>query len=155
MKRQLKDLRVLVVDDTAPMRDLLRNVLYAVGVGMVETARDGQEGGAIFLARPADIVFVDWEMEPTNGLALTRMLRAPAQSPNPYVPIIMMTSHAEADRVITARDAGIHEYLVKPITGDAVLTRLAEVINRPRAFVRTDTYFGPAPRRTAAAAGTA
>jgi DNA-binding response OmpR family regulator len=83
------------------------------------------------------------------------MLRAPAKCPNPYVPIIMMTSHADSERVIAARNAGVHEYLVKPITGDSVLTRLAEVINHPREFVRTQTYFGPAPRRAAAATRTA
>jgi DNA-binding response OmpR family regulator len=61
----------------------------------------------------------------------------------------MMTSHAEAERVIEARDAGVHEYLLKPITARAVLTRLAEVINHPRQFIRTETYFGPGPRRAA------
>ena len=152
MKQQLKKLHVLVADDTTLMRDLMRNILHAIGVGRVETACNGEEAASMFLAQPADVVFVDWEMEPTDGLALTRRLRSSPDSRNPFVPIIMMTSHAEADRVVAARNAGVHEYLVKPISGDRVLTRLAEVINHPREFMRTETYFGPAPRHAFARA---
>jgi CheY-like chemotaxis protein len=151
MKPQLKNLHVLVADDTAVMRDLMRSVLHAIGVGKVETACDGEQAAAMFFAQPADVVFADWQMEPSDGLVLTRRLRAP-DSPNRFVPIIMMTAHAEAERVIAARNAGVHEYLVKPISGDGVLTRLAEVINRPREFMQTQTYFGPAPRHAFARA---
>lgn len=146
MRAQLRDLRVLVADDTAAMRDLVRDMLHAVGVGSVVTARDGVEAARLFFEEPTDIVFLDWEMGPSDGISLTRQLRWSALSPNPYVPIIMMTSHAEADRVLAARDAGIHEYLVKPITGDGVLMRLSDVINRPRPFMRTASYFGPVRR---------
>jgi len=59
---------------------------------------------------------------------------------------IMVSAHAEPDRVLEARGAGIHEYLIKPITGRAVLERLEAVVNIPRPFVRSDTYFGPALR---------
>jgi two-component system, chemotaxis family, chemotaxis protein CheY len=61
----------------------------------------------------------------------------------------MLTSHAEEPWVIEAKNAGIHEYLVKPATGGAILARLASVVNNPRPFVRTDNYFGPARRSEA------
>jgi two-component system chemotaxis response regulator CheY len=58
----------------------------------------------------------------------------------------MLTSHAEEQWVVEAKNAGVHEYLVKPATGAAILARLGSIINNPRPFVRTDGYFGPARR---------
>lgn len=149
MNLALKDLRVLVVDNAPHMRDLLCGLLHAVGVGVIETANDGGDALGKFKTFPADIILSDWEMEPMTGVEFVQAVRHSVRSPNPFVPIIMVTSHAEADRVLEARDAGIHEYLVKPITAQALLARLSEVINNPRDFMRTSTYFGPVPRRRA------
>ncbi len=143
----LKELRVLVVDNSPQMLELLSSLLQAVGVGMVETAIDGGDALGKFASFPADIIFSDWEMEPMTGIEFVQAIRHSVRSPNPFVPIIMVTSHAEADRVLEARDAGIHEYLVKPITAQALLARISEVINNPREFMRTTSYFGPVPRR--------
>jgi DNA-binding response OmpR family regulator len=60
----------------------------------------------------------------------------------------MMTGHSEKSRVYEARDAGVTEFLVKPITAKAVLDRIQAVIFHPRPFVKTDGYFGPDRRRT-------
>lgn len=144
---QLKQLRVLVVDDAPMMCDLMRHLLGAVGVEQVETARNGDEAFGLMATWRPDVAFVDWEMSPINGIDFVRAVRRSTRSPNPYLPIIMVSGHAEPERVVSARDAGVHEYLVKPITPYGVLMRLGEVINRPREFLRTETYFGPAPRR--------
>lgn len=146
MQRRLKSLRVLVVDDLAIMRDLLRGILYSVGVGVVETANEGGAAFAQFIQSPADVIFVDWQMHPMTGIEFVQAVRRSSQSPNPYVPIIMVTGHANREHIVQAREAGVHEYLVKPITAQSVLSRLAEVINHPRKFIRTGEYFGPAPR---------
>jgi DNA-binding response OmpR family regulator len=63
------------------------------------------------------------------------------------LPIIMMTGHSEKSRVVEARDAGVTEFVAKPLTAKAVLERIQAVIYRPRPFVRTATYFGPGRRR--------
>jgi len=62
-------------------------------------------------------------------------------------PIIMLTGHSEKRRVTVARDAGVTEFLAKPITAQNLFTRIAEIVERPRAFVRCDNYFGPDRRR--------
>ena len=151
MNPELQKIRPLVVDDSGLMCALIHGILRAVGVGPVTTAQNGAEALEILAtADPApNILFVDWEMEPMSGIELTRAIRrAPEGSKiDPYIPIIMVTAHTEMDKVLEARDAGIHEYLVKPITGRALLARLTEVINHPRPFIRTEAYVGPAPRR--------
>jgi two-component system chemotaxis response regulator CheY len=63
------------------------------------------------------------------------------------VPIIMITGHTEKQRVEAARDVGVTEFLAKPITAHNLFARIAEIVERPRAFVRCDSYFGPDRRR--------
>jgi len=110
------------------------------------TASDGERALTPLPSFGPHLAFVDWEMEPMNGLDFVRAVRALPPADNPFLPIIMLTSHAEQSWVSEAKQAGVHEYLVKPANGGAILARLASVINTPRPFVRTPDYFGPAPR---------
>lgn len=149
---KLERLRVMLVDNSPLMRELVQTVLESVGVKQFMTASDGSSALNMMPAFGPHLAFVDWEMEPMNGLEFVRSVRELPERDNPFLPIIMLTSHAEEPWVIEAKNAGVHEYLIKPATGAAILARLASVINNPRPFVRTDHYFGPA-RRSAAAAG--
>ena len=96
---------------------------------------------------PADLAIVDFQMLPVDGVEFTRMVRNAPDSKNPYLPIIMMTGHSEKSRVVDARDAGVTEFVAKPLTAKAVLDRIQAVIYHPRPFVRSATYFGPDRRR--------
>ena len=84
-----------------------------------------------------------------DGLELTQMIRQPGANTNPYVPIIMLTGHSEKKRVIAARDAGVTEFLAKPISAKGLYQRILNVVANPRPFIRTKTYFGPDRRRNA------
>ncbi|HEY1502868.1 MAG TPA: response regulator [Stellaceae bacterium] len=146
---RLDALRVLIVDNSSMMRDLVRGVLESVGVRHFMTAGDGRSALDVLSAFGPHLAFVDWEMTPMNGLEFVRAVRGLSTFDNPFLPIIMLTSHAEEPWVIEAKNAGVHEYLIKPATGAAILARLSSVINNPRPFVRTDNYFGPARGNTA------
>jgi DNA-binding response OmpR family regulator len=74
-------------------------------------------------------------------------VRNAADSPNPYLPIIMVTARTERARILEARDAGATEFLAKPIVPAGLISRIVEIVERPRPFVRTKTYFGPCRRR--------
>src|SRR6516225_2317037 len=76
-----------------------------------------------------------------------QMIRQPGANANPYVPIIMLTGHSEKKRVIAARDAGVTEFLAKPISAKALYQRILNVVANPRPFIKTRTYFGPDRRR--------
>jgi DNA-binding response OmpR family regulator len=88
-------------------------------------------------------------MDGMNGLDFARQVRTSPQSPNPFLPIIMLTGHTHIDHVRLARDAGVNEFLAKPVSVKAIFTRLVSVIEHPRPFVRTKAYFGPCRRRRA------
>jgi CheY-like chemotaxis protein len=143
---KLDRLRILLIDNSPMMRDLVRGVLETVGVKHFMEAYDGAHALALLPIFGPHLAFCDWEMEPMNGLDFVRAVRKLPEADNPFLPIIMLTSHAEQPWVIEAKNAGIHEYLIKPVTGSAILARLASMINNPRPFVRTDSYFGPVHR---------
>lgn len=133
----------LLVDDNKFMRSIVRTVLNAWGCRSIVEADDGEAALMELKTSPVDIVIADWEMAPMDGIAFARRLRRDTDSPNRFVPIIMLTAHTEAWRVQAARDAGIHEFLAKPVMPKALYERLCVLIERPRKFVRTASYFGP------------
>ncbi len=146
MRIEFQRLSFLVVEDDEPVRRILRAYLEGFGARDVHEAPDGAAGFAAFLGVSPDIVITDWEMPALDGLALTRRIRDPGQSPNPFAPVIMVTAHAERGRVLRARDAGISEYLVKPVTARGLYERILSVVARPRNFVRGPGFLRPEPR---------
>lgn len=142
-------LRILVVEDNNPMLEICKTLLITFGVGEVISAKNGEDGYKLFCKENPDIVLADWMMHPTDGISLTRRIRNDARSPNHYVPIILMTGFSEKKRVVQARDAGVTEFLVKPFTARDLYKRVAQIIERPRQFVRSEDFFGPDRRRKA------
>jgi CheY-like chemotaxis protein len=140
-------LKVLVVDDNPHMRKLVVTILQAFGANQVYEAADAQKGWDLLTKTNADVIILDWMMEGLSGLELARQIRTAPNSPNPFVPIIMLTGHTHIDHVRQARDAGINEFLAKPVSVKAIMSRLISVIDHPRPFVRTKAYFGPCRRR--------
>ena len=147
MATSLSDMRVLLADDNQHMRAILAAVLAGFGVTHVRECWDGAEALDALRQWPADLAIIDFQMAPIDGVEFTRLVRNAGDSPNPFLPIIMVTGHAARTRVTEARDAGVTEFIVKPITGRAIVDRLNAVIFKPRPFVRTSDYFGPDRRR--------
>ena len=143
----LENLKALIVEDNAHMRALLRSLLSVIGLKNVFEAADGEQAFHILREQQPDMVLTDLSMAPTDGIAFTREIRLSHDSPSPFVPIIMITGHTEQHRVESARDAGVTEFLAKPVTTQNLFLRIAEVVERPRAFVRCKSYFGPDRRR--------
>jgi CheY-like chemotaxis protein len=140
-------LRFLVIDDNIHMRRIVRALLHGFGARDVYEAEDGATGLEAFTRHLPDILLVDWEMPIFDGLELTQMIRQPGANANPYTPIIMLTGHSERKRVMAARDAGVTEFMVKPVSAKALYQRILNVVANPRPFIRTKTYFGPDRRR--------
>jgi len=140
-------LKILIVEDNQHMRSLLRSLLNSVGIREIVEANNGTSALELLRERKCDLVLSDLAMKPMDGLEFSRQVRTGNNSPNPFVPIIMITGHTEKHLVEAARDAGITEFLAKPITAHSLFSRIAEIVERPRAFVRTERYFGPDRRR--------
>lgn len=140
-----QNLRALIVEDNTHMRTLLRTLLGGVGLKDVVEARDGEEGLGCLARMPVDLVVSDLAMAPMDGIEFTRRLREHGE--NPFLPVIMVSGHTSRAMVMAARDAGVTEFVAKPVTARALCLRIAEIVDRPRPFVRSDVYFGPDRRR--------
>ena len=122
-------------------------LLHGFGAREVYEAEDGAAGLEAFTHYLPDIVITDWAMPIFDGLELVQMIRQPGANANPYVAIIMLTGHSEKKRVTAARDAGVTEFLAKPISAKGLYQRIINVVANPRPFIKTKTYFGPDRRR--------
>jgi two-component system, chemotaxis family, chemotaxis protein CheY len=143
-------LKILVVDDNVHMRKLVVTILQAFGVVQIYEAESGERAWTVLREINPDVLVLDWMMEGMSGLDLVKMIRTDPQTPNPFVPVIMLTGHTHIDRVRQARDAGINEFIAKPVSVKTMMSRLLSVIENPRPFVRTKGYFGPCRRRRGA-----
>jgi len=143
-------LKVLVVDDNAHMRKLVITILQAFGVTQISEADGGENAWAKLREINPDVLVLDWVMEGMSGIDLVQKIRTDPQTPNPFVAVIMLTGHTHIDHVRMARDAGVHEFIAKPVSVKTMMSRLVSVIEHPRPFVRTATYFGPCRRRRGA-----
>jgi two-component system chemotaxis response regulator CheY len=140
-------IQVLVIDDNPYMRRVLRNLLTNIGVKYVHEAADGIVGlDSIRLLAP-DIVLLDWEMPLLTGAELVRIVRSPGVFPVPDVPIVMLTGHGQRWRIVEAARLGVNEFLRKPVSGKALLDRIAAILLSPRPMVRLGEYYGPEPRK--------
>lgn len=146
---RLATLDVMVVDDNAHMRTLVAAILRGFGLSAIHESGDGGHAMGELRDRPIDLIFTDMRMDPIDGIEFTHMLRTAPDSPAPFIPIIMMTGYCERSHVTAARDAGVTEFLAKPITARAIWERVIECVDRPRPFVRCKSYTGPDRRRHA------
>ncbi|MFC3070528.1 response regulator [Phenylobacterium soli] len=147
---QLRDARFLVVDDHQPMREILKSLLYGLGARQVQEARDAAEAFDILRYTVFDILLTDYDMEGATGVQLARRLRRTEGNANRRIPIIMVTGRAEGPVIIQARDAGVDEYLVKPLTTVGLCQKIEAVLARRRPFIDSTAYVGPDRRRRAA-----
>lgn len=148
---------VLLAEDSLFIRSLLVNSLKVLGVGNVFAVEHG--GDAIhFMQRvknepmrvgvqQIDIVMTNWDMSPVDGMMLLRWIRRHKDSPDRFVPVVMVTGYTEPERVLQAREMGVTEMLAKPFNIKAIGEKLISIIERPRQFVHTKSYFGPDRRR--------
>ena len=147
LEARLTSASVLIVDDDHYMRKVVRTMLAAFGVTKVHEASDGAEGLEAIPRLNPDIVIVDWDMPMVSGIQFVQMVRSPDAFPIPDVPIILLTGHGDRWRVIEAARFGVNEYLLKPVSTNALLQRVLSVLMKPREMVKLDGYYGPAPRK--------
>lgn len=148
MKRyDLSALTILVVEGSDQIRHLIAQMLRGFGVRNVIAVRNATAAQQALNQDPIDLVIADWAIQPTDGLDFVRTIRFAVNCSYRAVPILMMSGYSEEWRVTAARDAGVNEFLVKPISAKRLLQRILYMIEHPRPLIRTSTYYGPDRRR--------
>ncbi len=145
MAYNFKDVKVLVVESSIPMFQLVKGVLHLLTVPEknIFASYTVEEAFNSFCQTNHDLILVDWLQNPDRGIHLTKAIRREKTSINAFVPIIMTAGSGHLARVIKARDAGVSEYLVKPFSAKSLSDRIVRVIEKQREFVVCETYVGP------------
>ena len=153
----LERLSVLIVDDNQFMRTLLGRVLRSLNVRQILQAADGAEAINIIKevhtnpqkagVQRLDLVICDWMMAPVDGAMLLKWIRRHKDSPNKFMPFIMISALSEIDKVMEARNLGANEFLTKPFSINTIAGKLTALIDKPRNYIYTKDYFGPDRRR--------
>ncbi|MHA1536897.1 MAG: response regulator [Alphaproteobacteria bacterium] len=136
-------IRALIAEDDPNMRTILQMSLGACGLDDIILTTSGGEAFQIIVGTEPDLVITDWRMAGGGGIELVRRIRMAPNSPDPFLPIVMLSGYAHREQVMEARDAGVTDFLVKPISAKNLLTRIIAVIENPRPFISTPDFFGP------------
>ena len=143
----LAGLSVLLIDGNRHMRATVRSILQALGCKTIRESADAADALRENLYSSIDLIIVSWLLEPLTGTEFIKMVRTADDSPNKTVPIIIMSSQCRYQDVIAARDAGVNEFLAKPISPKTLYNRILSVIENPREFINHKSYCGPCRRR--------
>lgn len=146
-EKKIRQTKFLIVDDQEFYCLMLCDMLRGLGGYDSHRAANGQEAIELMETIQPDIVFTDLNMSPVDGFALSRWIRRSPASPNRQMPIVVLTARQDAETIVTARDLGVNELLVKPLVPKQVVTRLHSVFFEPRPFVDEKSYVGPCRRR--------
>jgi CheY-like chemotaxis protein len=137
-------LKFLVVDDSRFCRTLIKNALANYKINHVLEANDPAEAINILQTVAVDFVLVDYEMPGSDGVEFTRRIRwSEDDDLNPEIPIIMISQHTDKSIILAAREAGIHEFIGKPVAPIELFKRIRATIEHPRPFIIAETYRGP------------
>lgn len=154
----LRNFNILLVEDYEFIKDLIVAMLRAFGVSNITVAANAREAIETLTvmmtqtqnndtAKPIDIVLTDWMMPGGPGSELIQWMRNHKNETIRFLPVIMLSTFAHENAVIAARDMGANEVLVKPVSAEKVATRILSIIDHPRPFVKTTSFFGPDRRR--------
>lgn len=120
------NMRVLIVDDFQTMLKILENFLKQFGFKNIDTASDGSKALEKLKANKYDLILSDWNMEPMTGLELLKAVRADAGLKR--IPVILITAESKVENIIVAKQAGVNNYIVKPLNAITLKEKITAVI---------------------------
>jgi two-component system, chemotaxis family, chemotaxis protein CheY len=123
-----KNIKILVVDDFATMRKVVKNLLKQAGYDNVVEAEDGVTAFRVLKSQQIDFVISDWNMPNMTGIELLKAVRA--DSDLAKMPFLMVTAEALQDNVIAAVKAGVSNYIVKPFTAEILNEKIVKIMEK-------------------------
>lgn len=121
--KELRETRILIVDDLSSMRKVLRKLLESIGFNRVTEARDAGDAVVKLQSETFDLIISDWQMPTMTGQELLDYVRGDSRFKE--IPFVMLTSVADKDSVVAALRSGVSDYLAKPFTADDLEKKLA------------------------------
>lgn len=123
-----KNMRILVVDDFATMRRIIRNLLRDLGFNNTLEADDGTTALPMLQNGQFDLLITDWNMPGMQGIDLLQAVRADPRLRS--LPVLMVTAEAKRDQIVLAAQAGVNGYIVKPFTAQTLKEKIEKIFER-------------------------
>lgn len=120
-----KDIKILVVDDTPMIRNIIKDILMKLGYSNIKDAENGIHALQRLKEEKFDLVFLDWNMPGMQGIDVLREMRKSETYKN--TPVIMVTAEAEKEKVISAIKEGVSDYIVKPFKPSTLKDKIENV----------------------------
>ncbi len=124
-----ENITCLIVDDDKFSRTFTKTALYQIGIKNVKEASSTKEAAEQLNAYKIDVILLDQQMPEQAGLSLAKEIKSGSFNGAINAPIIMVTVDTKEKTVLEAKDIGIHEYLVKPISPLALKKRITTAFN--------------------------
>ena len=121
-----KNMKILVVDDFATMRKVIKNLLKQIGYKNIAEAEDGMAALRVLKSEKIDFIISDWNMPNMNGLEFLKAVRADSELSN--LPFLMVTAEALKDNIVMAVKAGVSNYIVKPFTAKVLSEKIENIV---------------------------
>ena len=118
-------MKVLVVDDFATMRRIVKGVLKQLGFSNIIEAEDGTSALEELKKEDIGLIVSDWNMPNMTGLDLLKAVRGDADLKG--IPFIMVTAEGQKENVVEAVKCGVNNYIVKPFTPETFGEKLSKV----------------------------
>ncbi len=143
-----QSLSVMVADSNNFSRGLIGEILRSLDVTNISSARNEDMAISFLAERPIDLILMSWEEGDTfDGMAFVRNMRRTDDDRIRRLPVVLVTAGLTRQTVLNGRDAGVDEFLAKPISPLALRQRLEMVVETPRPFIDCSVYLGPCRRR--------
>ena len=117
---------VITVDDSSTMRRIIKNTLIKLGFENILEAGNGVEALDVMAKNKVDVVVTDWNMPEMDGLTFVKTLRTKEEYKN--LPILMVTTEAAKEDILTALRSGVNNYVVKPFTPDTLKEKIDKLL---------------------------
>ena len=143
----ISSIQFLLVDSDAHMRTTITDTMRQYGIRGIAEADDGEAAFEMLDRVNPDIILTEFELPKLSGIDFIKKVRRESDQVHKVKPIIILSAHSQQDQVMEARDAGITEYLAKPVDAKTIYMRICSVVLHPRAFVEIDSFAGPDRRR--------
>jgi len=123
------DINILIVDDMAAMRKILKTLLAQLGYKNVDEAEDGKQALEKLRQNPDKygLVITDWNMPNMTGIELVQAIRSDEKLK--HLPVLMVTAEAKKENVLMAIKAGVNNYIVKPFTAETLKEKLEAIFS--------------------------
>jgi two-component system, chemotaxis family, chemotaxis protein CheY len=121
------NMKVMIVDDFATMRRILRNILKQIGFKNIIEADDGKNALKELKKEKVDLIMCDWNMPEMPGIELLKNVRSDDKLKD--IPFVMVTAEAQKDNIVEAVKSGVSNYVVKPFTAETITEKLNKVFD--------------------------